>query len=354
MATYTKTVYPYLPLTKLPTHEKPSKKAIKNLMYEIFENGCAVDDINGQEHGMAAEVMEDHGYLTLTDGAEWVPPINPGPMPALAGTANERQQQLLLFQEQQATWKHYISSRKDLKDQLIKAIPPQFISSLKSPTTGFASISPKDILEYLVENYGNITAKDLRDNLKTIKNEWVVDQPMETLFVQMQDAQDFAKERDPISDDVIIGASIELLEATGVFETDLRDWNQLNEGEQTWPHFKIHFNKAYDEYKNKVTTKAAGYSGKATASKNPTNSPARKTKSNQSQSALWPEMTFDKPFFYCYTHGLNRSHTGKNCNRKNESHKDEATVDNRMGGSLQIMAGFKEKTKAAPKSGKKE
>lgn len=38
------------------------------------------------------------------------------------------------------------------------------------------------------------------------------------------------------------------------------------------------------------------------------------------------------PFAYCWTHGF-RGHLGKDCKNKGEGHKDEATKDNRMGGS---------------------
>eukprot|EP00957_Ditylum_brightwellii_P106109 8094301-Ditylum_brightwellii.AAC.1 len=36
---------------------------------------------------------------------------------------------------------------------------------------------------------------------------------------------------------------------------------------------------------------------------------------------------------YCWTCRVQMYHHGKNCNNKAEGHKDEATIDNRMGGS---------------------
>ena len=42
-----------------------------------------------------------------------------------------------------------------------------------------------------------------------------------------------------------------------------------------------------------------------------------------------PIITFDK---YCWTHGPKCGHNSKECNRRAEGHKQEATDDNRMGG----------------------
>ena len=39
-----------------------------------------------------------------------------------------------------------------------------------------------------------------------------------------------------------------------------------------------------------------------------------------------------KPRKYCWTHGW-CAHEGKDCNSKAEGHKDDATLDNKLGGS---------------------
>jgi hypothetical protein len=44
------------------------------------------------------------------------------------------------------------------------------------------------------------------------------------------------------------------------------------------------------------------------------------------------------PLYYCWTRGLNRNpkHTGITCTRRDDGHKEDATLDNRMGGSARI------------------
>ena len=44
---------------------------------------------------------------------------------------------------------------------------------------------------------------------------------------------------------------------------------------------------------------------------------------------------------YCWMHGniKNLKHTSATCNNKSEGHKDEATSDNKLGGSTKVWAG---------------
>jgi hypothetical protein len=42
------------------------------------------------------------------------------------------------------------------------------------------------------------------------------------------------------------------------------------------------------------------------------------------------------PNSYCWTHGTGR-HTGENCNNKQEGHEEEATAQNKMGGSTAVL-----------------
>ena len=44
----------------------------------------------------------------------------------------------------------------------------------------------------------------------------------------------------------------------------------------------------------------------------------------------------ETPTKYCFTHGLNFSHTSKECIRRCQDHKEDATNRNRMGGSDKI------------------
>jgi hypothetical protein len=51
---------------------------------------------------------------------------------------------------------------------------------------GFANISDRSMLDHLFITYGNITAVDLKNNFEHMHQAWDPQQPVESLFKQIQ------------------------------------------------------------------------------------------------------------------------------------------------------------------------
>jgi hypothetical protein len=83
-----------------------------------------------------------------------------------------------------------------------------------------------------------------------MRKTWDPQQPVETLFKQIQDCVDFAE-----AGGVAIGASQKLSSAyskifkSGKFNSACRRWDEKLEGEKTWNNFKIHFAAAYRQHR---------------------------------------------------------------------------------------------------------
>jgi hypothetical protein len=58
---------------------------------------------------------------------------------------------------------------------------------------GYANISARDMLNHLFETYDNITAVDLEINFEHMRRAWDPQQPVETLFKQIQDSADYSE-----------------------------------------------------------------------------------------------------------------------------------------------------------------
>jgi hypothetical protein len=58
---------------------------------------------------------------------------------------------------------------------------------------GYANVSARDMLDQLFETYGKITAVDLEINFKHMRRAWDPQQPVETLFKQIQDCADYSE-----------------------------------------------------------------------------------------------------------------------------------------------------------------
>jgi hypothetical protein len=119
------------------------------------------------------------------------------------------------------------------------------------------------MLEYLFLSYGSTTAVDLERNFENMRKAWDPQQPVETLFKQIQDCLDYAK-----AGGITIGEAQKLstwytkVFATGIFHSACRRWNEKDALTKTWSNFKLHFATAYHQHKQMQGESAAtsGYS----------------------------------------------------------------------------------------------
>ena len=105
---------------------------------------------------------------------------------------------------------------------------------------------------------------------------------------------------------------------------EIREWSRLQEAKKTVAHCMSFFTKAF---KNRMeeTLQGALLANAAASHTTPPAPPA---------SYMAPPQLTGK-WDYCHTHGLCQ-HSGATCKFPAPHHKQEATLDNPMGGSAQI------------------
>jgi hypothetical protein len=124
------------------------------------------------------------------------------------------------------------------------------------------------MLDHLFETYGNITAVDLEINFEHMRRAWDPQQPVETLFKQIQDCADYSE-----AGGVLIGHPQQInvgyahIFATGHFMSACRRWNEKPIAGKTWTQFKSHFAAAHRQHKQMQgeSTATAGYHSANTA-----------------------------------------------------------------------------------------
>jgi hypothetical protein len=127
-------------------------------------------------------------------------------------------------------------------------------------------------LDHLFETYGNISTVDLEINFEHMRRAWDPQQPVESLFKQIQDCADYYE-----AEGVLIGHPQQInvgyakIFATGHFMSACRRWNEKYTIEKTWTQFKSHFAAAHLQHKQIQGESAAtaGYhSGNAAVAHN--------------------------------------------------------------------------------------
>jgi hypothetical protein len=115
---------------------------------------------------------------------------------------------------------------------------------------GYAKISARDMLDHLFETYGNITAVDLEINFEHMRRAWDPQQPVESLFKQIQYCAEYSE-----VGGVLIGHPQQInvgyakIFATGHFMSACRRWNEKHTIEKTWTQFKSDFAAAHLQHK---------------------------------------------------------------------------------------------------------
>jgi hypothetical protein len=239
------------------------------------------------------------------------------------------------------------------------------------------------MLDHLFETYGNITAVNLEINFENLCQAWGPQQPVETLFKQIQDCVDYSE-----AGGVLIGHPQHInvgyakIFSIGHFMSACRRWNEKATAGKTWTQFKSHFAAAHRQHKQMQGESAAtaGYhSANAAVNQNEdqmaeatigalenlatataadrgvvaaltqANSRLAKQLENNSTElrelkALlnqeWCDRRGPRSFNplasnYCCSHGykIGKTHTSHICNTPQPGHKTEATRADNMGGS---------------------
>jgi hypothetical protein len=115
---------------------------------------------------------------------------------------------------------------------------------------GYATILARDMLDHLFETYSNITAIDLEINFENTRRAWYPQQPVESLFKQIQECADYSE-----AGGVLIGHQQQInvgyakIFATGHFMSACCRWNEKHTIEKTWTQFKSHFADAHRQHK---------------------------------------------------------------------------------------------------------
>jgi hypothetical protein len=133
-----------------------------------------------------------------------------------------------------------------------------YLDILNEDMVGFANITTWEMLYHLFLTYGNITAVDLEHNFEQMCKAWDPQQPVETLFKQIQDCADFSE-----AGGVLIGHTQQIIVgyakifATVNFISAYRRWNKKDTAEKMRANFKVHFATSYCQQKQMQGESAA-------------------------------------------------------------------------------------------------
>jgi hypothetical protein len=244
--------------TILPTVQgEPDYQTIHAIWKVLQANARAIDThLGGGSLVHLGLIVAAAAYTLVAPTGEngpiqWVNPTAPGRARAVIdeGTATQLIAVRHSWEEAVLTFCTFNTVQQALKKHIITVFGPMYLEILNDDMVGFANITFREMLDHLFLAYGNITAVDLEHNFKQTRKAWDPQQPVETLFKQIQDCADFYE-----TGGMAIGHSQQInvvytkIFATGNFTSACRRWNKKETGDKTWANFKAHFTAAHHQH----------------------------------------------------------------------------------------------------------
>jgi hypothetical protein len=361
------------PIEGLPTYE-----SITDVTRLLNTNAASIhSELGDGQLGHLALTISPAVYATLS-AIPFVAPPNPGPVPVLVpnvGTTAQIQGIIRDHKESLRLWREYNHVDAALKQQLIRAVDQLYICTLQHRHTGFANVTTRQLIQHLLNTYGNITPTELAQNDIKFRTAYEPAQPIEALFSQLEDAMDYADAGgNPYTAAQVVTNAYSIMFSTGLFPEACREWRRQPPAYTTWTNFKTDFAEAHLDLRlDPGTTQEGGYRrclhkprhGHSLRSPNACGSHgqqqrAHQTNRRQGRRNCFPSLcrTWLQPqrqshqralkhtsgsnrrrynnTNYCWSHGYDiaRNHTSQSCRYPGNGHQREATPDNLLNGSL--------------------
>ena len=277
---------------------------------------------------------------------------------------------------------------KILIRMLQEAIEEKYFESQLDTETGLPIGSIVEIFENLFEMYGNVTEMKLEEcRTTTLAHQYQIAEPIESIFSAINlysNMSDAAKM--PATQQQLIGMGLMIFNRSHVLGSYITKWKKKDEADRTWDNFKQHFRAAHKDLRSLASSSTADTFSQPPANaavidalveaeqraeeqmnqqlQNLANAVTHQQNVNDQMTLLMQQMqtmqqqlqalaitrpplqdrtnTTPNPANgntkkrrtaqYCHTHGLCK-HSSSQCKQPGPNHKNEATVQNMMGGS---------------------
>jgi hypothetical protein len=184
--------FPHSSLPKVT--REPTFKDLKVIRRLLNTNAMRVASYGGGgRHGHLGIIMNNEEYFAIAVDAFPVP-ANPGPSAAVVAgmTSAVIAEMTRLHHEATQVYRTYHNVDQAIKKLIIESFKDAYLNALSDENVGYANCTSLQILTHLLTYYAMIAPTELKQNYERLNTPNDPNQPIETLFQQIQDARAFA------------------------------------------------------------------------------------------------------------------------------------------------------------------
>jgi hypothetical protein len=146
-------------------------------------------------------------------------------------------------------YRTYHNADQAIKKLIIESFDDAYLNALSDKIVGYANCTSLQLLTHLLTDYAMVAPTELTQNYEHLNTPYDLNQPIETLFQQIQDAQPFAVAGgQPYGAVIIVNVAYALIFNTGLLPDACRAWQSREIARKTWAQFKLDFATAHREF----------------------------------------------------------------------------------------------------------
>jgi hypothetical protein len=155
-----------------------------------------------------------------------------------------------LHREATQVYRTYHNVDQAIKKLIIKSFDNAYLNALSNEIVGYSNCTSLQLLTHLLTYYAMITPTEHTQNYERLNTPYDPNQPIETLFQQIQEARAFAVAGgQPYGAAMIVNVAYTLVFNTGLFPDACRAWQSRAIAPKAWVQFKIDFATAHREFR---------------------------------------------------------------------------------------------------------
>jgi hypothetical protein len=195
----------------------------------------------GGRHGHLGIIMTNEEYFSIAADAFPVP-TNPGASAEVVAdtTAAVIAEMTRLHREATQVYRTDHNVDQAIKKLIIEVFDDAYLNALSDEIVGYANCTSLDLLTHLLTFYAMIAPTELTQNYERLNTPYDPNQPIETLYQQIQDARAFAVAGgQPYGNAMIINGAYTLIFNTVLFSDACWAWQSRAIAGKTWAQFII-------------------------------------------------------------------------------------------------------------------
>jgi hypothetical protein len=173
---------------------EPTFEDLKVIRRLLNTNAMSVASYEGGgRHGHLDIIMTNEEFFAIAVDVFPVP-ANPGPSASVVAgmTAAVITETTRLHREATQVLRTYHNVDQAIKKLIIEFFDDAYLNALSDEIVGYANCTSLQLLTHLLTYYAKIAPTELTQNYERLNTPYDPNQPIETLFQQIQDARDFA------------------------------------------------------------------------------------------------------------------------------------------------------------------